>query len=366
MKKVLVVQPILSHYRQSLFELLAIDSIVDFTIIAGEELNGIKVFNNKSRKIKVNLKNQAFSFKGRKFYYQKGLFKAIKEENPTDIIFGGPDFHFISTILLSLYVIMCTKIRIHYWTHGTSKSNSIIAKKSLAFFYKKAASILTYEIEGKESIAKITEREKIYVLKNCLNERDYGFNNKKNVTHKRSKKFTILFSGRLTKNKRIDLLIKSIQILVNECIPVCCTIIGEGENKKELEYLTNKLNLDNSIIFTGALYGSDAEFFFQSSDVFVLPGKVGLSIVHALSYGLPIITTSEPIHSPEFCILKDKENSFLYNGQSHTELSKTLLLAYQKLKVENISYSENCIESVKINGYTPIDMYNNFVEALID
>jgi len=364
MKKVLLVQPILSHYRQSLFELLVNDSRLQFVVIAGKELNGIKVFKSNSKKINAILKNKSFSLMGRKFYYQVGLFNAIKKKNPTDIIFGGPDFHFITTIILSLYLFLFTKIRVHYWTHGISKTNSIISKKSLAFFYNNASSILTYEKNGKDLISKITNNKNIFVVKNSLNYSDYGFN-KNQILRKQTKNFLILFSGRLIRNKKVDVLINAIKLLADQDIPLVCNIIGNGEHKNELMILTNKLGLQDKINFVGAKYGDEVDNYFLSSDAFVLPGKVGLSIIHALSYGLPVITTSLPIHSPESAILKNDHNAFFYNDLCPIDLAKVLKKSYNLIKIKEVDYKDICVNSVIENGYLPNNMKETFINGLI-
>ena len=67
MKKVLLVQPILSHYRESLFNLMVEDPNLEFRIIAGKELNEVQVFESKSDKIDATLKNYHFSFKNHRF-----------------------------------------------------------------------------------------------------------------------------------------------------------------------------------------------------------------------------------------------------------------------------------------------------------
>jgi len=365
MKKVLLVQPILSHYRQSLFELLVNDSRLQFVVIAGKELNGIKVFKSNSKKINAILKNKSFSLMGRKFYYQVGLFNAIKKKNPTDIIFGGPDFHFITTIILSLYLFLFTKIRVHYWTHGISKTNSIISKKSLAFFYNNASSILTYEKNGKDLISKITNNKNIFVVKNSLNYSDYGFNKKKRIFKKHTEIFSILFSGRLIRNKKVDVLINAIKLLVDQDIPVVCNIIGNGEHKNELKILTNNLGLQTEINFLGAKYGVQVDDYFFNSDVFVLPGKVGLSIIHALSYGLPIITTSLPIHSPEVAILKNNENAFFYKDLCPVDLAKVLKYSYDLIKLNKVKLKGNCINSIVENEYLPEKMKESFINSFI-
>lgn len=363
MKKVLLVQPILSHYRESLFELLVKDSNIDFHIIAGKELNGIRVFESKYDKIKANLTNYSIKLKKHSFYYQKGIFKYIRKFRPTDIIIGGPDYHFVSSIFLSLYLIFFTKIKIHYWTHGLSKNNSIFINNLTKFFYSKSTSIFTYAQDGKhELISKMDINEKkIVVVKNCLNDWDYGFNKKYNEIIKKPKNLNILFSGRLTKAKRVDILLKAIEKLIKDKVVVKCIIIGDGENKIELEELASNLGLKDVVEFKGALYDKDVEGYFRLSNIFVLPGKVGLSIVHALSYGLPIVTTSLPIHSPEVEILLQNENAFFFNDQSSKELAKILL----SIKDKNMNeLAKTCINSVLDNGYTSQSMKNKFINSL--
>lgn len=366
MKKVLLVQPILSHYRESLFELLVNDPDIDFKIIAGNKLNKVKVFKSKSKSIETSLINYTFNIRNHKFYYQKGIFKAIMKYKPTNIILGGPDFHFISTIVLSFYIIFFTKTKLHFWTHGYSKSSSKIKFKITQYFYSKAASIYTYEQDGKrEIISKMKiDANKIIIVKNCLNDCDYGFNKIIEENKKETSKLNIIFSGRLTKQKRVDILIKATEKLIKEKVAIKCVIIGGGEHKMELENLAKNLGLDTIIEFKGALYDKDVEAYFRSSDIFVLPGKVGLSIVHALSYGLPIITTSLPIHSPEAAILKQDINAFYFNGESSRELAKTLLNFNNRIKKNNINLKNNCLNSIKENGYIPKAMKEEFIKGI--
>ena len=39
--------------------------------------------------------------------------------------------------------------------------------------------------------------------------------------------------------------------------------------------------------------------YFSIADLMVIPGLVGLAIVHGFAFGLPIITTTTPGHGPE-------------------------------------------------------------------
>jgi 1,2-diacylglycerol 3-alpha-glucosyltransferase len=366
MQKILLIQPILSHYRESLFKLLTTETTIEFKIIAGKELNGVQVFKSNSEKIDASLTNINFKIKGHTFYFQKGIFKEIKKYKPNSIILGGPDFHFISTLVVSFYIVFFTKIKLHFWTHGYSYNKSKLKYKITQFLYSKALSILTYEEEGKNAIVSKMglEKNKIFVVKNCLNDQDYGFNITNKKSNRDTSKLNILFSGRLTKPKRVDLLIKAIEILVRKNIAVNCIIIGDGAYRKELEKLTANLCLNEYIKFEGALYNKEVEKYFRQSNLFVLPGKVGLSIVHALSYGLPIVTTSLPIHSPEVAILKQNKNAFFFKGQSPDDLAETLIICIKNVLIGNTELSNNCIKSITENGYTPESMKRKFFNAM--
>jgi 1,2-diacylglycerol 3-alpha-glucosyltransferase len=366
MQKILLVQPILSHYRESLFKLFTDDTTVGFKIIAGKELNGIRVFESNTEKINAVLTNSNFKIKGHTFYFQEGIFKEIKKYKPTNIILGGPDFHFISTLLVSFYIVFFTEIKLHFWSHGISNSNSIVKEKITQFLYKSAVSILTYENEGKEAIMSKMgiEKNKIFVVKNCLNDWDYGFKFNQISKKSNSSKLNILFSGRLTKNKRVHLLVEAIDILTREKVTVNCNIVGDGDCKLELAKLTADLGLNQYINFRGALYDKEVEKYFLQSNIFVLPGKVGLSIVHALSYGLPIVTTTMPIHSPEVAILEHNYNAFFFEGDSSKDLAEKLMICSNLFLLGGNDLSLNCIESLKLNGYTPENMKRNFFSAI--
>ncbi|MEK6210329.1 MAG: glycosyltransferase family 4 protein [Pseudomonadota bacterium] len=97
-------------------------------------------------------------------------------------------------------------------------------------------------------------------------------------------RFVIGFVGRLTKQKNIPLLLKAMM----ELPEAFCIIIGDGEQRFELERLANSLNLDN-VRFAGAI--ADARRYMNAFDVFCLPSiweGLGLVLVEAMHQGVPI------------------------------------------------------------------------------
>ena len=64
-------------------------------------------------------------------------------------------------------------------------------------------------------------------------------------------------------------------------------IIGEGPERKNLESLAAQIY--PAAEFPGTYHGPDLRPYFESADLFVLPGTGGLAVQEAMTYGLPII-----------------------------------------------------------------------------
>ncbi|MCP9236775.1 glycosyltransferase [Lewinella sp. JB7] len=177
----------------------------------------------------------------------------------------------------------------------------------------------------------------------------------------RPRQFKILFAGRLTHAKRCDLLIKAVSELRNRGIDCSLDIVGDGATYDENRDLAIRLSIEAHVHFHGALYDDDLVPFFSLSDVFVIPGKVGLSIVHALSYGLPIITSDADIHSPEVAIVKAGVNGAFFENLSLTSLTDVLAYWHIKLANDNHGLKQRIQKTVVAAGYTPDQMAKTFL-----
>ena len=101
--------------------------------------------------------------------------------------------------------------------------------------------------------------------------------------------FNVLYVGSISVRKGIRYLIEAFKMLK---IPnKKLTIVGPVEQISGIE----DIELTDDIEFAGVLKGTDLEKAYQSADVFCLPtieDGYGLVLGEALSYGLPLITTT--------------------------------------------------------------------------
>ena len=88
-------------------------------------------------------------------------------------------------------------------------------------------------------------------------------------------------------------------------------------DKEELLNLVKSLKLDRQVWFFGACYDESkiAELIFNAN-VCVSPGNVGLTAIHSLSYGTPVITHDSFSHQmPEFeAIIPNLTGNFFEEG----------------------------------------------------
>jgi len=361
MKLVVIVQTILPHYRSSLFHLLVKEKGIRFKILAGKTDGGIKEMSITNAGINNSLCNHILQLAGHRFIFQSGLFSAIKALRPDFVLLGGPDVHVVSNLLLFFYLRIFTKTEVHWWTHGVSSKQSILRSIQL-FLIKFSNGVLTYEVEGKNTITQFMKSRaiNITVLKNAINTEDYGLL----LDHRKNKKapFCILFAGRLTLAKRCDILIKSAKRLKDAGLSFRVEIIGNGPELNTCKSLVDTLQLNDYVTFHGAKYDDELRAIFSRADIFVLPGKVGLSALHALSYGLPVLTTDQDIHSPEIALIKKGYNGDFFQGFSEESLAIKIQEWMKILEEDNERIKSRVKKTVQLAGYTPEAMVENFVK----
>lgn len=135
----------------------------------------------------------------------------------------------------------------------------------------------------------------------------------------------IIFVGSLKAVKGIKYLIEAINIVKEKNPKLRLLLIGDGEEKKELERLVEKLGLKKIIGFVGKINNEEVPKYMIASDVLVMPSlSEGLSVavLEAMASGLPVVATKVG-GLPE--IIKDGENGFLVEPKNPKQIAERIL-----------------------------------------
>lgn len=109
----------------------------------------------------------------------------------------------------------------------------------------------------------------------------------------------ILFIGRLTDKAQIALLLDA--LTHPPLADAILHVVGDGPDRSALQDWTQQHGLGERVIWHGATVNEDEiAWIANRSAVFCYPGGVGLSLVHAMAYGLPsVVHDDRSTHMPE-------------------------------------------------------------------
>jgi glycosyltransferase involved in cell wall biosynthesis len=151
-------------------------------------------------------------------------------------------------------------------------------------------------------------KRKIYVISSGID-----FNRIQQI-NAAQEKIDVIYAGRLMDFKHIDTLIKTIHLLKEQIPIIKCLVIGEGPEKKRLEVLVRKLNLEKNIKFLGFLENHDDVYaLMKSSKVFILPSTregFGLVVIEANACGIPVITIDHKDNAAKD-LIEEGKNGFV-------------------------------------------------------
>ena len=352
-EKILFITNFFPSYRKSIWEKLLSSKksnvIFYFDPIQNEDIRVEKLFFSESNNRKNSFKKvKNFYFFGRVIWQSK-IIKECLSTSFNQAVFLG-DMNILSTWICLIICRLRNKKTI-LWTHGFYGKENFIKRYLRIVFYSIGNKYLLYEQRGKKLMINAGfDSSKIFVIYNSLNYdlqkkyfEKYQENNLKRELNffKNPKLKTILFLGRLTSVKKIDLLIKSVNKLNSKRVSFNLLIIGEGPQKNLLKKISKKGLEKGWIYFYGKTYNESVlSKLIYSSDLMVSPGNTGLNAVHALSYGTPVGTHNNFNNQmPEAGIIEDKRTGFFFNENDGDDLLLKIDLWFSRFNI-NLSRAE--------------------------
>ena len=121
--------------------------------------------------------------------------------------------------------------------------------------------------------------------------------------------------ARLSKEKRILNIIKSLLELSGKYHEIRLDIIGDGPERENLESISSKLGLNNKVKFHGYIKQSDLPSLMSSADVFILPSakeSLPSAMLEAMACQIPVIASKRWIDN--LLEFKNRENVLTCDG----------------------------------------------------
>ena len=265
--------------------------------------------------------------KAKKLYTKEGRRSILQA-----IYFG---FHSMKFIKEDLDVIDCCGFP--YFSLFSCKLVSLIKRKKLfSTWHEVWGKNYWYEYIGRkgylgyiiEKLAVLMPDKIISVSKHTTHKLKSELNSKKSIytvpngiefdlitkIKPAKEKSDVIFVGRLISSKNVDILIKSIKLIRGKNPEIKSLIIGDGPEKKNLEALTQKLNLEKHIKFLGFLENhNDVCALMKSSKVFILPSTregFGIVVIEANACGIPVITINHKDNAARD-LIEEGKNGFV-------------------------------------------------------
>jgi len=159
-----------------------------------------------------------------------------------------------------------------------------------------------------------------------------------------NKDVVYIFTGKITSEKKIDILIKSFSKLNNH-ENLRLMIVGNGDEAyiKKLKTLCNELFLNNKCIWINAVPNKELSKYYSAADIAVWPYGASISQREAISNSLPIIVSD---CSPVIDLVK-YGNGFTYRELNIEDLTNKMeILLDKKLRFEMVQASRKFAETV--------------------
>ena len=342
-----------SHYRKSIFVKMSETFDIDF--LFGDSLWDIKQMDTTllhGKVIKTKLKYLVGGW-----HWHEGVLSLLKQPYEKYILIS--DSRSLSTWMFCIIARLFFRNKIiFFWSHGWyGKETRIESFLKKIYMRLPNGGIFLYGNYARSLMIKEGfNPDKLFTIHNSLDynrqldlrinltgsllfENHFGNNNR-----------NLIFVGRLTKIKHLDLILDAMRLSKNDGVDYNLTLVGDGVMRPFLEEKTQELGLMDNVWFYGACYDEQQlSTLIYNADLCVSPGNVGLTAIHSLMFGTPVITHNDfKWQMPEFEAIRDNETGAFFEYNNSASLCLT---------INNWFCNHKNREIVRKNCYREIDNY---------
>lgn len=325
--RVMVQQDCIPHYRIPVFKQLSASRHMKVTFVSDPELSipFLRVEDGARHGLDYRkAKTYAVRVRGKVIMtWQPGAIREFVKAKPDVLIAQGAYNNLTVWVLAALGRFYGTPVLL--WGHGLLKPERGPRWWLRRTFYSLASGHLLYGRHARGLLsAKGLDPAALHVVYNSLDhdrQREArGIIGADDIATIRDglamnqRDRMVVFTGRLQPAKRLDLLIRAVSVLAEAGKRVHVALVGEGSEREALAALAGKMGVDAQVHFLGAIY-DDRRLgaIISAADLAVFPSNAGLSIIHAMTFGVPaLIHDRVGYHGPEWEAVEEGVTGFFY------------------------------------------------------
>jgi glycosyltransferase involved in cell wall biosynthesis len=158
----------------------------------------------------------------------------------------------------------------------------------------------------------------------------------------------LVFVGRLTTEKQIDVVLRALTKLDPE-LDVTFDIIGNGDQRRNLDHLVTQLDLTERVTFHGLTSDDELRATLARASVFVIASVAELQSIatmEAMASGLPIVA-ADAVALPH--LVHDGENGYLFRPGDVDDLAAKLTTVLRQTPEERLRMQQASRDGVKVH-----------------
>lgn len=354
--KLCLIFNIAPHYRESIYKLIEQTYSCDWYF--GSNDTNIKTLDlSIFQRVKI-LPNR-FVLKTQ-LIRRLGLAKLIEDKNYKTFLLTGETYNLSIWWFLIKSKLFYRHKKVYLWTHGWYGKESVFIKILKKIYFRLADGVFLYGNYARDLMLKEGfDKNKLFVIHNSLQyEEHLSIRETLKPTniyrnHFSNENKNIIFIGRLTAVKHLDYVIESLAFLKKEGYDYNLIFVGDGPEKENLINVAQKKDLLPQVWFYGACYDDkvNAELIFNA-DLCVSPGNVGLTAIHTMTFGTPVLTHDNfPYQMPEFETIKENVTGGFFKENDVESISRAITQWFT-LHEDRDVVRQNCYEEIE-KSWTP-------------
>lgn len=312
-KRVVIVQEHLPHYRQQFYDVLhklALEKGLQVELLYSPKTATNLLAGNLSWATAVPIR----------WFGKVGWQNIFRKVRDADLVIVPQESKYLANFLLQLSAVVGTQ-KLAIWGHGRNLQAE--NPGSLVETAKRFGSrFCDWWFAYNDLSAQIVERfgfpkDRITAVQNAIDTRRIAEARSKVNTQDLSQlrkelnlqsENVCVYTGGLYREKRLPFLFEACRMVREKVKDFELIVIGKGP---DADVVKAAAALDPWIKFVGAKSDEDKVPYWALSKLLLMPGLVGLVVLDSFALGVPMVTTDYPYHSPEISYLKDGVNGVI-------------------------------------------------------